>query len=83
MFDADINSTWLVCDIPEQEEHAIVASYNVYQDIKYNRITLVDSMTGRLLSIFDFTQVKCAVISEKQAQKVLKGEMRFIFDDED
>lgn len=83
MFDADINSTWYVCDVPEQEKHAIVASYNLYKQAGYNSVTLVDSMTGKLLSIFDFTQVKCAPITEKQAQKAIAGEMKFIFDDEE
>ncbi len=79
MFDADINSTWFVCDVPEQEEHAIVASYNTYRD--NNIITLVDSRTGRLFAIYD--RVFCAPITEKQAQKALKGKMKFIFDEEE
>lgn len=79
MFDADINSTWYVCDVPQQEQHAIVASYNAY---RYNNIiTLFDSKTGRLFTIYE--RLKCSTITEKQAQKALKGEMNFTFDDED
>ncbi len=79
MFDADINSTWFVCDVPEQEEHAIVASYNVYKGDRM--ITLVDSKTGRLFAIYD--KIMCAPITEKQAKKALDDELRFEFDNED
>lgn len=79
MFDADINSSWFVCDIPLREEHAIVASYNVFQGSRY--LTLVDSKTKEMFSIYE--DINCAPITEKQAQKALDNELRFIFDNEE
>jgi hypothetical protein len=79
MFDADINSSWYVCDVPQQEQHAIVASYNIYKSDRV--ITLVDSKTGQLFAIYD--QIMCAPITEKQAQQALADELRFEFDNED
>lgn len=78
MFDADINSHWFVCDIPLREEHAIVAKYNVFQGSRY--LTLVDSKTGDMFSIYE--DINCAPITEKQAQKAIANELKFVFDNE-